>query len=93
MVAAGYDNVPGAKPINSDGTAAKLESGRVVSYELETRARFVDIILQAKDWTAYGDKKTILCMYMIENGVVSYICDTDEITDAADYVTYNSLIG
>ena len=93
MVAAGYDNVPGAKPINSDGTATKLESGRVVSYQLKARARLVDIILHAKDWTAYGDKKTILCMYMIENGVVSYICDTDEITDTADYVTYNSLIG
>ena len=92
MVAASYDNVPNAKPINADGTAVELESGRVISYALEVKAQYVDIILQAKDWTAYGDKKTILCMYLIENGVVGYVCDTDAIMEVADYVTYNSLI-
>ena len=91
MVAAGYDNVPNAKPMNGDGTAAELESGKVVSYELESRVKYVDIILCAGDWSNYGDKKTILCMYLIENGAVGYICDTEVITDVADYVTYNEL--
>ena len=92
MVAAAYDNVPGAKPINGDGTAVKLDYGKVVSCAIEGDVRFVDVILQAKDWTEYGDTKAILCVYLIENGVVGYVCNTEEITEVADYITYNSLI-
>ena len=47
----------------------------------------------ASDWTLFGDYKTVLCAYVIENGSVKYICDTENLSDLATYTTYNSLIG
>lgn len=92
LVASPYDTlVNQGKPINGDGTVGATTGGRVVSYVLDDKYMHVNLILKSEDWTQYGDHNVVLCAYIIEGGTVGYIC-SEEITDTASGITYNSLV-
>ena len=92
VVAAGYDNLINAgKPIKPDGTGGETTSGRVISYVLEEGHSFVDLILNAPDWSSYMDRSIILCAFIIENQEVSYICQSG-IASTASPITYSQII-
>ena len=93
FVASPYDTlVNEGCPINADGTVGEVTGGKVLSYVLDSTTRQVDLILRAKDWTRYADNKTVLCLYIIENGNVGYICNESQITEKAEYITYSSIV-
>ncbi|MBQ8145366.1 MAG: metallophosphoesterase [Clostridia bacterium] len=92
LVASPYDAlVNQGKPINGDGTVGDTIGGRVINYVLDDKYMHVNLILKSEDWTQYGDRNVVLCAYIIEGDTVGYIC-SDEITDTASSITYNSLV-
>lgn len=80
-------------PINSDGTSTKITQGVIVNEKLSRTYPHVDLILRSSDWTLYANHKTILCAYIIENGKVGYLCDTETVKDKASYITYSQFTG
>ena len=79
------------KPINADGTSADVISGKIVSSVIETKSTNVSVIMRTSDWTKYMDKNIIMCMYIIENGTVNYVCQKNTVTNTALSVTYNGI--
>ncbi len=95
VVACASDNLVNQdnKPIKSNGLAAEVNKGKVVNNTIESTRKDVTVILETTDWSAYADKKMILCAYIIENGKVSYICNEEAVSDSGLTVTYNEIIG
>jgi len=92
MVAAPFGNlVTSGKPINPDGTKGQVTSGQIQSYVLEKEYRYVDIILKSKDWNAFKDHQISLCLFIIEQGSVGYLCD-DTVKETASAITYGNLL-
>ena len=93
ITAAAYDNlvVEGA-PINPDGTSGKTTNGIVVNYKISKEFKQVCLVLRSKNWEEFATRRVVLCAYYIENGKVYYICDTENITEKAGYVTYGELL-
>ena len=94
MVAAPSANLvnPG-KPLNNDGTVSETTGGKIASYLLESKYMFVDLILKSQNWENYQDNKVIMCLYILENGSVGYICDGDTVTDTAASFSYAEIKG
>ena len=80
------------KPINGDGTKAPISNGKIYNCEIENEFVQIDVILRANDWSAYLNYEVILCMYIIENGSVYYICSENPATQEATPTTYASII-
>ena len=93
MVAASKDTliVPG-KPLNNDGTTSESTGGKIISYLFEDKCSFVDIILYSENWEIYKNREIILCAFILENNTVGYICDTEEITEIASYISFNQIM-
>lgn len=94
VVACGYDNLVNkdGKPINADGSAAEVTSGRVVSNVIENEYTSVSLIMRTTDWSKYASLNTILCMYIIDENGVSYACGEESATASAISVTYNAIL-
>jgi hypothetical protein len=93
VVAAATDNLVNAdsKPINADGTVAAVTAGKIYNSVVSREYANVSVKIVAGDWTAYADKDTILCAYVIDGDVVSYICDEVQSEEAAS-ITYNAIV-
>ena len=79
------------KPINQDGTAAKLEAGNIATSKIDPAYTNVSIIMKTDNWEKYADLEIIMCMYVIENGSVSYACSS-ALTEASIPITYNGVL-
>ena len=90
VVACASDNLVNKdnKPINSDGTTAKVTMGAVVSSKIDRAYSVVSVIMRTDNWEKYQDVDVIMCMYIIENGNVWYV-SSNALTEAATTVTYN----
>ncbi len=90
VVACASDNLVNKdnKPINSDGTTAKVTMGAVVSSKIDRAYSAVSVIMRTDNWEKYQDFDVIMCMYIIENGNVWYV-SSNALTEAATTVTYN----
>ncbi len=80
------------KPIKSDATSAEVSSGKVLFHVMEANKQNSSIIIRSDDWSKQADLNVILCMYVIEDGAVTYLCDTEGFKDAALSVTYNQIM-
>ena len=80
------------KPINSDGSSATTTAGSIINLPIETLRTNISIIVRSENWSLYGDRSMIICAYLIENGAVSYICNSTTASEAASAVTYNGII-
>ena len=94
VVACASDNLVNKdnKPINSDGTVAKVTAGVISNAIIDNERSNVAIIMRTNDWSKYADRGVIMCAYILENNTVSYICTEDTATSAAISVTYNEIL-
>ena len=79
------------KPVNSDGSVAQTTIGTIANQTISTTLTNVTIIMKTESWEKYADKNIIMCLYIIENEVVSY-ASGKEITEAAQPITYNQVL-
>ena len=79
------------KPINGDGTKADVTIGRIVNGIIETERTNVSVIMRTNDWTKYANQNVIMCMYILENDTVSYVCNSQVASGVASTVTYNQI--
>ena len=79
------------KPINADKTTADVTTGRIESEIIEKDYLYVSVMIEAESWDGLGDVELILCMFVIDGGEVTYLCDTDTKCDSASVVTYNQI--
>ena len=80
------------KPINPDGTNAEVSAGMVISNVIETESTNVAVIMRTSDWTKYANKNVIMCMYILENGTVNYVCQPKTVTNSALNITYSEIL-
>ena len=80
------------KPVNSDGSSATTTAGSIINLPIETLRTNISIIVRSENWSLYGDRSMIICAYLIENGAVSYFCNSTTASEAASAITYNGII-
>ena len=93
VVACASDSLVNAdnKPVNSDGSVAQTTIGTIANQTISTTLTNVTIIMKTESWEKYADKNIIMCLYIIENEVVSY-ASGKELTEAAQPITYNQVL-
>ena len=79
------------KPINANGEAAEVTGGKIAIGKIDKDYPNVSIIMKTDSWEKYADLEIIMCMYVIENGSVSYACSST-LTEAAVPITYNGVL-
>ena len=92
IVFAGYDNLKGSQPINSDGTVITLEKGKVIKQSLASlNYPNYDFILN--DITdAIKDTLFVINAYIYDGEAVKY-CTPHGISNASSAISYNEIIG
>lgn len=80
------------QPINGDGTKGEIVGGKINNCTIENEYLQIDVVVRANDWSNYLNYEIILCLYLIENGNVYYVCSEAPATQVATAVTYASLL-
>ena len=79
------------KPLNADGSAKELQSGKIICGDIPSSCSYIDLILRADNWTAHASTPLIISAYVIDENGLGYIYQ-DTISDTADIITYQELI-
>jgi hypothetical protein len=90
IVFAGYDNLKGNQPLNSDGTAITLEKGKVIKQSLVSLqySNYDFVINNITD--AIKDTKFVINAYIYDGETVKY-CTSKGFGDAVTGVSYNQI--
>ena len=94
IVACGSENLVNKdnKPINADGTLAEVSVGKIANQIIEVENPSVSLVMKSSDWSKYRDLGMILCMYLIEDSCVSYLCEEGYPSPSGLVITYNQIV-
>ena len=78
------------KPIKPNGNVAEVVSGKIAKSIVDSTMSNVILVVDAPDWRNYASLEMLLCMYVIEDERVSYLCD--QVEDSASPITYTQIV-